>query len=304
VNAALSLDQLNGSGAAFTFGDGYAFEFDRTDGRFTVSGPTVLRRYRRGSAVDIITPGKRFILTALRRGSMFDFLVDQKLVHSVQFDREIGSVGFAPRKGTMRIYAFGVSEMYPHSAPKVPSAPSTTTSRPTSFNPMAVQSPLVIDTNNTLNELWPDRKAAAIPRALWQSGFRAKEEWEDAGASTPEAALQTLLWAAREKAIARLDEVMFLPRHPGDDWYRSYTNDVPYVTGRVKQSTGVTLDDVKYETPEVAVIEMTMDGIPTNQIAVSKSIRMIRVGTEWKCDYPRDSFVVFKTRDNRPATSK
>jgi hypothetical protein len=116
VNAALSLDHLNGSGAAFTFGDGYAFEFDRTDERFTVSGPTVLRSYQRGSAVGIITPGKRFVFRALRRESMFDFLVDQKLVLSVQFDRETGSVGFAPRKGTMRIYAFGASELYPHNA--------------------------------------------------------------------------------------------------------------------------------------------------------------------------------------------
>jgi hypothetical protein len=110
VTAALSLDQLNGSGAAFTFGYGYAFEFDRTDGRFTVSGPTVLRSYQQGSAAGAITPGKRFMFEALRRGSLFDFLVDQKLVLSVQFDREIGAVGFTPGKGTLRIYAFGAYE--------------------------------------------------------------------------------------------------------------------------------------------------------------------------------------------------
>ena len=125
VYAALSLDYLNGSGAAFIFGEGYAFGFDRTDGRFTVSSPTVLRSYQRGSAAGIITPGKRFIFTALRRGSLLDFLIDQKLVLSVQFDGKIGTVGFAPGQGTMRIYAFGAYEMYPDSTPKAAKAPNS-----------------------------------------------------------------------------------------------------------------------------------------------------------------------------------
>jgi hypothetical protein len=54
------------------------------------------------------------VFTALRRGASLDFLIDNKLVHSVEFGGEMGAVGFAPRKGTMRIYAFGASEMHPH----------------------------------------------------------------------------------------------------------------------------------------------------------------------------------------------
>jgi hypothetical protein len=135
---------------------------------------------------------------------------------------------------------------------------------------------------------------------LWQRGFRAKEQWEDTGASTPGATLQTLLWAAREKALGRFDELVFLPRRPDDGWYGSYTNDVPYVFGRIKQCSGVTIDDVKQEGPGVAVIRMALDGIPAGQVAVSKQIRLIQVGKEWKCDYPHDSLVAFKVREKPP----
>jgi hypothetical protein len=137
--------------------------------------------------------------------------------------------------------------------------------------------------------------------ASWPTGFRAKEEWEDAGASTPEAALQTLLWAAREKALARFDEMVFLPRRPDDGWYGSYTNDVPYVIGRIKQCLGATIEDVKYDGSGVAVIQIGIDGIPTNQAAVNKNIRMIQLGTEWKCDYPHDSLVAFKIHESEPS---
>ena len=44
----------------------------------------------------------------------------------------------------------------------------------------------------------------------WQRGNREKEKWQDAGASTPEAALQTLLWAVREKPVDRLEQQMIL----------------------------------------------------------------------------------------------
>jgi hypothetical protein len=126
VNAALALDQLNGSGAAFTFGNGYAFEFDRADGRFDVSGPTGLKTYQRVGAAGVIVPGKRFVFTARRRGSALDFLIDNQLVHGVEFDGPIGAVGFAPHKGTMRIFAFGAYEMPPRNVSKAPKAPPTT----------------------------------------------------------------------------------------------------------------------------------------------------------------------------------
>jgi len=140
--------------------------------------------------------------------------------------------------------------------------------------------------------------------ALRQRGPRAKGQWEDAGASTPEAALQTLLWAAREKALGRFDEMVFLPPRPNDGWYGSYTNDVPHVIGRIAQCSEVTIDDLRYDGIGVAVIQMAMDGIPAGQVAVSKHIRMIQVGTEWKCDYPHDSLAAFKVRENRSAPSK
>ena len=140
-------------------------------------------------------------------------------------------------------------------------------------------------------------ESASQPAGFWKVGFRAKGQWQDVGGKTPEAALQTLLWAAREKALARIDEVVFLPRRPDDGWYGSYTNDVPHVLGRVKQCSGVTIEDVKYEGAGVAVIRMAVDGIPAGQVAVSKQIRMIQVGTGWKCDYPHDSLVAFKVRE-------
>ena len=71
---------------------------------------------------------------------------------------------------------------------------------------------------------------------------------------------------------------------------------MPYVLGRVKQCSGVTIEDVKYEGAGVAVIRIAVDGIPAGQVAVSKEIRMIQVGTQWKCDYPHDSLVAFKVR--------
>jgi hypothetical protein len=75
VNATLSLDNLNGSGAAFTFGDGYAFEFDRAGGGFKVSGPTVLKSYQRLGTADAIVAGKRFLFTAQRRASFLGTFV-------------------------------------------------------------------------------------------------------------------------------------------------------------------------------------------------------------------------------------
>jgi hypothetical protein len=113
VSASLSLDEVDGTGMAFTFGDGYTFEFGRTDQRFIVNGPTLLRRYQHASAANIITPGKAFLFSARPRGSLIDFLMNEKLVHSVQYEGEMGTVGFVPRKGAIRIRSFGVSQMWP-----------------------------------------------------------------------------------------------------------------------------------------------------------------------------------------------
>ena len=158
---------------------------------------------------------------------------------------------------------------------------------------------------NEIKGLQGGRRVGAGESARGEnSAFRAKETWKDVGARTPEAALETLLWAAREKAVARFDDMVFLPRSPHDGWYGSYTNDVPYVIGRIKQCSGVTIDGVKYDGSGVAVLQIGIDGTPAGQAAVSKNMRMIQLGTEWKCDYPHDSLVAFKIREKPAATSE
>jgi serine/threonine protein kinase len=113
VSASLSLDEVDGTGMAFTFGDGYTFEFGRTDQRLIVNGPTLLRSYQHASAANTIAPGKPLLFVAKRRGPLIDFLINDKLVYSVQYEGEIGTVGFAPRRGAIRIRSFGVSQMWP-----------------------------------------------------------------------------------------------------------------------------------------------------------------------------------------------
>jgi hypothetical protein len=139
---------------------------------------------------------------------------------------------------------------------------------------------------------------------VWTIGRREKEQWKEAGTSTPEGALQRLLWAAREKDMDGLRWVVSLPRERHEEWYRSYTNDVPHVLERVKHCSGVTIEDADYEGTGVAVVRMVIDGIPAGQVARSKQIRMILVDGHWKCDYPHDSLIAFKTRMSPAADSK
>ncbi|MHB1037844.1 MAG: protein kinase domain-containing protein [Pirellulales bacterium] len=123
VSASLSLDELKGTGAAFTFGNGYAFEFDRPDKRFAVSGLPLVRS-RLALPANVIVPGKRFVFSAERRGPLLDFFIDDKLIQTVQYEGEIGAIGFDPKKATMRIYGFGASQMYPQIAPKAAKTPN------------------------------------------------------------------------------------------------------------------------------------------------------------------------------------
>ena len=112
VNASLSLDELKGTAACFTFGDGCAFEFDPTDQRFVVTGLPLVRS---GLALpaSVITAGKQFSFVAEHRGDQIDFFIDDKLVQTVRYGGEMGSVGFAPKKGVMRLRSFGASQMWP-----------------------------------------------------------------------------------------------------------------------------------------------------------------------------------------------
>ncbi len=113
VSASMSLDEIDGTAMTFTFGSGHTFEFGRADQRFIVRGPALLKSYQRASPSDIITPGKPFLFRAERRESLIDFLIGDRLVHSVQYGGEMGIVGFASKEGTIRIRSFGVSQMWP-----------------------------------------------------------------------------------------------------------------------------------------------------------------------------------------------
>ncbi len=126
VSASLSLDELKGTEAAFTFGDRYAFEFDPTDQRFVVTGLPLIRS-RVVLPTSVITPGKQFAFSAEHRGDQLDFFIDDKLVQTVRYDGEMGSVGFAPKKGVMHLRSFGASQMWtwPPAGPPQTNAPRT-----------------------------------------------------------------------------------------------------------------------------------------------------------------------------------
>ena len=103
VSASLSLDELKGTGAAFIFGNGYAFEFDRADQRFAVTGLPLVRS-RLALPAQVIVPGQRFVFSAERRESLLDFFVDDTLIQTVQYDEEIGAIGFEPKKASRVVF--------------------------------------------------------------------------------------------------------------------------------------------------------------------------------------------------------
>ncbi len=140
--------------------------------------------------------------------------------------------------------------------------------------------------------------------STWKIRRLEKEKWKEVGTSTPEGALQRLLWAAREQDIDGLRWVIFLPEDRHEEWYRSYTNDVPHILERVRHCSAVTIEDAEYEGTGVAVVRMVIDGIPAGQKARSKEIRMILVDGHWKCDYPHDSLIAFKTGMSSATDSK
>jgi serine/threonine protein kinase len=113
VSAFLSLDALNGSGAVFTFGDGKVFEFDRPGGQFAAGGLPLVRG-RVSSSAAVITPGKPFLFRVEHNGSLLDFFIDDKLIQTVEYSAQMGSVGFAPKQATMRIHSFAITQMWPN----------------------------------------------------------------------------------------------------------------------------------------------------------------------------------------------
>ena len=146
VSASLSLDELKGTGAAFIFGNGYAFEFDRADQRFAVTGLPLVRS-RLALPAQVIVPGQRFVFSAERRGSLLDFFIDDKLIQTVQYDEEIGAIGFEPKKATMRIYAFGAEEMYPRSAPSRRRHPTLHPPRARSLSPNGFETQVIVSSS-------------------------------------------------------------------------------------------------------------------------------------------------------------
>jgi hypothetical protein len=112
VFASLTFDSLQGSGAIFTFGDGNVFELDPPNHEFAANGLTLVRG-RISSPAIVITPGKEFQFQVEHYGKLLDFLIDGKLIQTVEFAGDLGQVGFMPKKATLRIRAFGGSQMWP-----------------------------------------------------------------------------------------------------------------------------------------------------------------------------------------------
>ncbi|MFT6617239.1 MAG: hypothetical protein ACJASX_000121 [Limisphaerales bacterium] len=108
VRARLSLDELNGSAAAFVL-DNDKFGFEGIHRRMYVQGPKFANGLTIGEPADFITPGKPFDLLVTRTGKKLIFQIDGQKVWSTPYDvNEIFSVGLRPWRNTMRIYDFSI----------------------------------------------------------------------------------------------------------------------------------------------------------------------------------------------------
>lgn len=108
VRVRLSLDELNGSAAAFVL-DNNKFGFEGSHRRMLVQGPKFADGLTIGEPADFITPGIPFELLVTRKGKNLAFQIDGKHVWSAPYDvKEIGSVGLRPWRATMRIYDFSM----------------------------------------------------------------------------------------------------------------------------------------------------------------------------------------------------
>ncbi|MDA9922891.1 glycoside hydrolase [Verrucomicrobiales bacterium] len=108
VRIRLSLDELNGSAAAFVLGNN-KFGFEGSHRRMFVQGPEFADGLTIGEPKDFISPGKPFELRVDRSGKILTFHIDDQKVWETEFDvREIKSVGLRPWRAIMRIYDFSI----------------------------------------------------------------------------------------------------------------------------------------------------------------------------------------------------
>ncbi|MBG89482.1 MAG: hypothetical protein CMO80_21660 [Verrucomicrobiales bacterium] len=108
VRARLMLEQLNGSAAAFVFGDD-KFGFEGGHRRMFLQGPRFTSGPTIGEPMDFITPGKPFEFVAARKGNVLTFVIDGKEVFRTPYDvTDIRAIGLRPWRTTMRIYDFSI----------------------------------------------------------------------------------------------------------------------------------------------------------------------------------------------------
>ncbi|MHC4201730.1 MAG: exo-alpha-sialidase, partial [Planctomycetota bacterium] len=107
IRARLSLAKFGRTAASFVLG-GDHFGFDGgNDGQFFVEGPTFGRTRMLGPARSRISPGRPFEFEAICKAGRLTVRIDGREVYSTVFRGvAVGSFGFRPWRGAMRVYDF------------------------------------------------------------------------------------------------------------------------------------------------------------------------------------------------------
>jgi len=106
IAARLSLDQLDGTAAAFVM-DGNQFGFEGQHGRMFVQGPEFGKSRSIADPKDFIAPGKPFDLEVSRHGKTLTFRIDGKEAWTTRYaPDQVRMFGLRPWRATMRIHDF------------------------------------------------------------------------------------------------------------------------------------------------------------------------------------------------------
>ncbi|MHC4505933.1 MAG: hypothetical protein ACYTFI_21775, partial [Planctomycetota bacterium] len=107
IRARLSLAKFGRTAASFVLG-GDHFGFDGgNDGQLFVEGPTFGRTRMLGPARSRISPGRPFEFEAICKAGRLTVRIDGREVYSTVFRGvAVGSFGFRPWRGTMRVHDF------------------------------------------------------------------------------------------------------------------------------------------------------------------------------------------------------
>jgi len=124
VRARLSLDQLDGTAAAFVL-DGNQFGFEGRHGKMFVQGPQFGKSRAIADPKDFIQPGRPFDLKVSRQGKTLSFHINEQQVWATDFAlNEVRTFGLRPWRATMRIYEFSAEgRLIEASVPKQPAQP-------------------------------------------------------------------------------------------------------------------------------------------------------------------------------------